>query len=167
MQPRYFLRTTALLMLASVLAACAVAPYQSFTEKSAWPAPRAPDALMPADLVDVHGALLRAWHSGDPTALRPYYAENALMTTSDGYYRGWAAIESRWLAPTLKKITALTFEPTRFTDEDGDVVERGWLRVTIAENGNTKQERRAYAQRWHRRDGGAWRIVSANITVPQ
>ena len=166
MQPRYF-RTTALLMLAGALAGCAVAPYPSFTEKSALPAPPVPEVLMPAELVDVHGALLLAWHQGEAAALRPYYAENAVITTSTGYYRGWPEIESKWLTPTLAKIRDLTVEPTRFTEEDGDVVERGRLRFTVTQDGKTRVERRAYAQRWQRCEGGAWRIVSANITAPE
>jgi hypothetical protein len=166
MQTRYVLRTTALLMLASALAGCAVAPYQSFTEKSALPAPAVPEALMPAELVDAHGALLLAWHSGDPAALRSHFAEHAVLTTSAGYYRGWAEIESKWLTPTLKKVTNVAFAPTRFTEEDSCVVERGWLRVSVTENGSTKHERRAYAQRWHRGDSG-WKIVSVNITAPE
>ncbi|HEY0304198.1 MAG TPA: nuclear transport factor 2 family protein [Longimicrobiales bacterium] len=165
MQTRYVLRTTALLMLASAFAGCAVAPYPSFTEKGALPAPPVPEVLMPADLVDDHGALLLAWHSGDPAALRSYYAENAVITTPTGYYRGWAEIESKWLTPTLKKISNLVVEPTRFTEEDGDIVERGWLRFTVMDNGKMRQERRAYAQRWQRCGGERWRVVSANITA--
>lgn len=165
MQTRFVMRTTALLMLASALAGCAAVPYQSFAEKSALPAPPVPEALMPADLVDDHGALLLAWHRGDAAALRPFYAENAVITTSTGYYRGWAEIESKWLRPTLAKISDLVVEPTRFTEEEGDLVERGWLRVTVTANGKAKQERRAYAQRWQRCGAGSWRVVSANITI--
>jgi hypothetical protein len=170
MQTRYVLRTTALLMLASAIAGCAVAPYESlsFTEKSALSAPSSyPETFMPGDLVDDHTALLVAWHSGNAAALRPYYAGNAVLTTSTGYYRGWSEIESRWLAPTLKKITDLTISPKRFTDEHGEVVERGWLRVTVTENGKTKREHRPYAQRWQRKDDGKWRIVAVNIGAPE
>jgi hypothetical protein len=154
-------------MLASVLAGCAVTPYPTFTAKSSLPAPPVPEALMPTDLVDVHGALLLAWHSGDARALRPYFADHAVITTSTGYYRGWPEIESKWLTPTLGRIADLTVQPTRFTEEDGDLVERGWLRVMVTEDNKKKEERRAYAQRWRRSDSGTWRIVSANIAAPE
>jgi ketosteroid isomerase-like protein len=167
MQPRFALRKTALLILAVSTVNCAAPRVLAFSEKSALPAPAAqPHDILPPELAETHAALYRAWQADDPAALRPYFARDAVITTSTGYYRGWDEIASRWLAPTLGKISGFFAKPSSFTHEDGDIVERGWYHTTISENGKTYPARGEYAQRWRRGSEGSWQVVSANVFAP-
>ena len=170
MQNRYVFRTTALLMLAASAASCAapISPvFPLLNEKGAFPAPAEFRTTLPAELASVHPALFRAWQGDDAASLRPYFAPNAVITTSTGYYRGWEEIAARWLAPTLRMTSGFIAEPTSFTYEDGDIVERGRYATSLEENGRTVPARGAYAQRWQRDQDGRWRIVSANIFAPE
>ena len=154
------LRRSASLTTVLFLAGCATSQLP-LNQKSA--PPGSETYGLPAELAVVHPALYRGWQGDDAAALRPYYADNAVIKTSTDSFEGWETIHSRWLTPTLNKISGFMATPTSFTREGDTIVERGWYHIALTEAGETQAARGTYEQRWQRSENGLWRVVSAHI----
>ena len=167
MQNRFGFSKAALLILAVSAASCASSEYVTYSQKAASPAPADPYGIVPVELFETHAALYRAWQDDQPAKLAPYFSSNAVVTTTTGYYRGWEAIESQWLAPLLRTTSGIFAKPASFTHEGEDIVERGTYHTSLLENGKMRPARGEYAQRWRRNPDGRWQVVSANIFAPR
>lgn len=152
------------LCLMIVLAGCASrVPLPGIATKAS-PGPDTGIAFsLPDELSATHPALLRAWQGKDPDALRPFYAEDAEIITTEDRFQGWALIRQRWLAPLLQNMSGFLGMPSSFTRADGDIVENGRYSMRLLVNGRVQDVTGVYSRRWHRQPGGRWQIVSSSM----
>ena len=155
----------AVLVLATALASCASRSDTPATNKSALPSADA--ATMPAELASVHAGLYRAWQGNDPLAMRPYYADHAVIVTPDDRFVGWNDMQTRWLTPTLKSMSSFMAMPASFTREGQDIVERGRYSFRTTQDNVVQDRHGSYAQRWQLSPSGLWRVVSVNIVADE
>jgi ketosteroid isomerase-like protein len=154
----------AVLVLAAALASCASSSDPSVANKSS---PSAEAANLPAELSSVHPGLYRAWQGSDPAAMRPYYADNAVIVTPTDRYTGWADMQTRWLTPTLKSMSGFMAMPNAFTREGDDIIERGRYSFRTTQNGVAQDVHGSYAQRWQLSPTGLWRVSSVTIVADE
>jgi ketosteroid isomerase-like protein len=153
----------AMLVLTVALASCASRPVTPVADKSALP--NADPAMLPAELASVHPGLYRAWQGDDPTAMRPYYADHAVIVTPTDRFTGWNDMQTRWLTPTLKSMSGFMAMPSSFTREGADIIERGRYSFSTTQKGTLQDVHGNYAQRWQLSPSGLWRVVSVNIVA--
>ena len=160
-----WLRAAALLVLSLLLAACATSNEPN--SKSSTLASAAPrdNGVLPTELNIAHPALYRAWQGKEPMAMRPYYADDAVVITPSGEFRGWNDLHTRWLTPTLPRMSNFMAMPANFIRNGEEIVESRRYTFTITDAGKAMEQRGHYSQRWSRQPNGMWRIVSANITA--
>jgi ketosteroid isomerase-like protein len=118
---------------------------------------------VPSELVATHPALLRAWQGEDPNALRPFYADNAIIVTPTERYAGWNDMNARWITPTLQVASNFMAMPSSFVREGNDIIENGRYHFSITKDGQVHAMKGRYAHRWQRQPDGTWRVVSANL----
>jgi ketosteroid isomerase-like protein len=158
------MRTPLILISLFLIAGCATAA-QNQTDVKAMPdAGREATSLLPAELGTAHAGLLRAWQGKDPLALRPYYAEDAIVVTRSDRFQGWAALHAHWLTPLLPQLSGYMAMPNSFK-RMGDVIhEQGRYSYFVVEAGREREVQGVYAHEWKQQDNGHWRIVAARVT---
>lgn len=147
-----------------MLAACAAVPEPNSVKATPFANAAPQDAgMMPAELNVAHSGLYRAWQGDDALAMRPYYADDAVIVTPSDRYTGWQDIQTRWLVPTLKDITDFMAMPTSFTRNGDEIVEVGRYMFTMTRDGKSQDQRGTYSQRWKLQPSGMWRLTAVNI----
>jgi hypothetical protein len=159
------MRIAVLVLTAALAVSCASRSDTPAAHKSALP--NAAAANLPTELATLHPGLYRAWQGNDPTAMRPYYADHAVIITPSGRFTGWSDMHTRWLTPTLKSMSSFMAMPNTFTRDGNDIIERGRYSFRTTQNGVEQEVRGAYAQRWQLSPSGLWRIVSVNIVADE
>lgn len=119
-----------------------------------------PVVVVPTELAAVHAAAIAAWHGTDAAALRPYYADNAVVVTGTERYTGWEDMHTRWLTPSIGNMRNLEIVPLSFTRDGADIIETGRYEFEMTVEGEAQEMAGTYSQRWQRGTDGTWRIVS-------
>jgi ketosteroid isomerase-like protein len=157
---------TPLLLISLFLATGCAAGSQNRTETKAMPDEGGTaTSVLPAELSTAHAGLLRAWQGKDPLAMRPYYADDAVVVTRTDRFEGWYELQTRWLTPTLQQLSGFMAMPTSFKRVGAVIHEQGRYSYRMVENGREQEFEGVYAQQWQQQQNGHWRVTAATVTA--
>ena len=150
------MRKVAMLVAAAALVGCTARTNMSGTDMSA-------SAGVPTELSTAYPGLARGWVALNAEAIRPYYAENAVIVLPQTQFNGWNDMHTRWLAPNLSNMRNFSTSGVTFTREGNDIIETGRYSYSVLQGGSSEKRQGAFANRWQRQPDGSWRVVSATI----
>ena len=121
-------------------------------------------AAPPPELVTLSRDLLGGWQTANLDTISRIYANDALVITPQGEYRGEAAIRSQWIPTALQMMSNFDATPEYFTVSGDAIAEVGRYSFRM---GSPDQEPRnvagVYTHTWRRQSDGTWRITRALI----
>ena len=119
---------------------------------------------VPTELTTLHPAFITAWQGTDPMALKIYFTDDAVVTTTAGTFTGWNDISTKWLVPLFPTMSNYTYTPIKFTHDADDIVETGNITYVVKkEGGATENVTGTVTYKWKKGSDGTWRLTSVTI----